>query len=65
MSFIKRFFGQEVESVVHFGSIDNPLPDWRKETTDDEDNDNDEDAPISDDVLAIIGFDPDKQTSDK
>lgn len=40
---------------IHFGSVDAPLPDWRKEVID---GDNDEDAPATKDVIAILGFDP-------
>jgi hypothetical protein len=46
---------------IHFGEIDNPLPDWRKQKIESEDKDNDEDEAIEADVLAVLGFDPDKE----
>jgi hypothetical protein len=48
------------DNIIHFGSVDNPLPDWREADLMSEDWDNDEDFPIEQDVKAIIGFDPDK-----
>lgn len=58
----KIFFDAPVLNTdVHFGGINKPLPDWRKKTMPGEDDDNDEDAPIEKDVLAILGFDPDKE----
>lgn len=45
---------------IHFGKVDKPLPDWRKITIAGEEDDNDEDLPVSEDVKAILGFDPDE-----
>ncbi len=48
------------EQTVHFGKVDNKLPDWREHDIRSEDEDNDEDYPIERDVKIILGFDPDK-----
>ena len=57
----KMLFETPEERTVFFGGIDKPLPDWRKDTSKGEDDDNDEDNSIEPDVLSILGFDPDKE----
>ena len=46
-------------SDVYFGEVDSPLPDWRKEESD---SDRDDDAELSEDersaLISILGFDP-------
>jgi len=46
---------------IHFGKVDNPLPDWRKIIVNGEDDDNDEDKEIGQDIKAVLGFDPDDE----
>lgn len=43
---------------VHFGGVDQPLPDWRETPVVDEDDPDDEQVKTPDDVKAILGFDP-------
>ena len=50
-----------MEEEIHFGKVGGEIPDWRKVTLDDEDDDNDEDYPVSEGVLAVLGFDPDEE----
>lgn len=45
-------------SDVHFGRVDAPLPDWRREPLVDPDPDDDELAVTPADVTAVLGFDP-------
>jgi hypothetical protein len=47
---------------VHFGKLGKPI-DWRK----DNDEETDEDAPASEELIAMLGFDPDedKETADE
>lgn len=46
---------------IHFGTVGNPLPEWRQYPFLDDDKDNDEDLPIDKDVENILGFDPDNE----
>jgi hypothetical protein len=41
---------------VHFGTPETPLPDWRKEPEDDQDDDALIETP--EDVIEMLGFDP-------
>ena len=47
-------------SEVHFGSVGNPLPNWRENDSlkDETDPDDEEMEKTPPDVIAIIGFDP-------
>ncbi len=46
---------------VHFrGRMDSPLVDWRKVPPEEVDDD----APVQDDVKAVLGFDPDEGESE-
>lgn len=51
----------DLEVDIHFGKVNNPLPEWREEDISGEDDDNDEDYPVTKDVKNILGFDPDKE----
>jgi hypothetical protein len=42
---------------VHFGKIDDDLPDWREELEED-DPDDEELEETPEDVVAVLGFDP-------
>ena len=44
---------------VYFGKVKDEEIDWRED--EEIEQDNDEDKPISEDVKAILGFDPDKE----
>ena len=44
-------------SDIHFGEIDAELPDWRN-VLDEDDPDDEELDETSEDVLAMLGFDP-------
>jgi len=47
------------DSDVHFGGIDEPLPDWRAvKIPNDEDPDDEELDKTPPEVKAILGFDP-------
>ncbi len=50
---------------IHFGKVNNPLPDWRKITVVGEDDDNDEDNDIEPDVKFVLGFNPDDIKTDE
>ncbi len=54
-----------LEPNIHFGKVDEPLPDWRKANILFEDSGNDDDLPVSSDVASILGFDPDAETYDE
>ena len=41
---------------VYFGEVSEKKVDWRKEAKEEDDDD----APASDDVIAMLGFDPDE-----
>ena len=47
---------------VHFGEVDKPLPDWRADVPDDEDESDDVDDELlsetPEDVIEMLGFDP-------
>jgi hypothetical protein len=48
-----------LETDVHFGEIDKPLPDWRDdESVVDEVDPDDEEIETPEDVVSILGFDP-------
>jgi hypothetical protein len=47
---------------AHYGRVKEDNIDWRKDNKEALDDDSDE--PISDDVKAILGFDPDKETEE-
>lgn len=51
-------FGDDQD--VHFGEVDAPLPDWRKDKrlVDEEDPDDELLDETPEDVIAILGFDP-------
>jgi hypothetical protein len=53
------------DAGVHFGKIGSELPDWREdeELVNEEDPD-DEDIETPEDVIAILGFDPDELDDD-
>jgi len=46
------------DSDIHFGDVDNPLPDWRKEGINEIDSDDEELSETPPDVIAMLGFDP-------
>lgn len=41
-----------------FGAADAPLPDWRKDDTDDTPDDDEPLVETPEDVIAMLGFDP-------
>lgn len=47
-----------LEHDVYFGEADEDLPDWREEAEMDEDDDASDPDKASEDVIAILGFDP-------
>lgn len=46
------------DAAVFFGPTDADLPDWRQETIDDVDPDDEELDVTPADVVAVLGFDP-------
>lgn len=44
--------------MIHFGAVDEPLPDWRLALLTADEPDDDEERPTPKDVVALLGFDP-------
>jgi hypothetical protein len=49
-----------MQNDVGYGSATAPLPDWRLVLANEPDDDDDEDKPTPPDVIAVLGFDPQK-----
>jgi hypothetical protein len=56
--------GGQLEEVelpeAHFGAVTKQPVDWRNILADEDEKDDDEDVPASEDVVAMLGFDPDE-----
>jgi hypothetical protein len=49
---------------AHFGDVKNEAIDWRQRLASEPDGDEQDDQPASDDVIGMLGFDPDEKESE-